>query len=184
MLMWTLFIVIVCFSQFYLVIDDIIHFSSDPSVPKLWLFIIPILVTFVSAPLSGWLADAKFGNYKVFRAGAVLLFVHAVMTCLLLILRELVMESHHLVKWIHLCVGGTLFVVGGCACFVTALPLGQDQMPDASSSNITSYIAWFVCSIFIGGFVSRVSASLIKECLDEALNTHTIFSGLYFCQFI
>ena len=48
-------------------------------------------------------------------------------------------------------------MAGGCACLVTALPLGLDQMPDASSSNITSYIAWFVCILCSGGFVLDVT---------------------------
>ena len=110
----------------------------------------------VSAPLSGWLADAKFGNYKVFIVGAVLLFISTVMNCLLLILEELVWENNCVLKWTGLCLFGSLFVAGVCACFVTALPLGLDQMPDASSSSITSYIAWFVCILFFGLFLSHV----------------------------
>ena len=54
----------------------------------------------------------------------------------------------------------SLFAVGCCACIVTAcivtaLPLGLDQMPDASSTSITSYIAWLVYTIFIGLLVYR-----------------------------
>ena len=105
----------------------------------------------MSAPLLGWLADAKFGNYEVFKIGAVLLFISSVMNCSFLISE--VWETNHVLKWIHYCLGGSLLVVGACACFVTALPLGLDQMPDASSSNITSYIAWFVCILCSGGFV-------------------------------
>ena len=55
-----------------------------------------------------------------------------------------------MLKWIHFTLASTLPVVGGCACATTALPLGLDQVPDASISSITSYIAWFVGSIFIG----------------------------------
>ncbi len=38
-------------------------------------------------------------------------------------------------------------------CFVCTLQLGLDQMPDASSSSITSFIAWFVFSISAGSWV-------------------------------
>ena len=55
-------------------------------------------------------------------------------------------------------------------CIVTALPLGLDQMPDASSSSITSYIAWFVCSLLIGGFLSEGFEILRKWCLDETIH--------------
>ncbi len=54
------------------------------------------------------------------------------------------------------CIGGSLFIVAVVACFVTSLQLGLDQMPDASSSNITSFIAWFVFSIYAGVWIPYV----------------------------
>ena len=128
--------------------------------------LIPVVV---SAPLSGWLADAKFGNYKVFRVGAVLLFVVTVMNCLFLILEELFWEGNHTLKVAHLCSSLCFFGVGGCACAVTALPLGLDQMPDASSSSLASYIAWFVCSFFIGGFLAEVFLLFQENCINEEI---------------
>ena len=143
-----------CCLSYFLV--EAIRIPSDLSVHIQWVILVPIfLILIVSAQLSGWLADAKFGNYKVFRAGAVLLFIASVMNCLLLIL-EVVWGNNQVLKWIHLCLASTLSVVGTCACLATALPLGLDQMPDASSSSITSYIAWFVCSIFIGYFLGEI----------------------------
>ena len=78
------------------------------------------------------------------------------MNCLLLILEEVLWENNQVLKWINLCLVSTLCVVGTCACLATALPLGLDQMPDASSSSIISYITWFVWSIFTGFFLSNV----------------------------
>ncbi len=42
------------------------------------------------------------------------------------------------------CIGGSISILAAIACSVTSLQLGLDQMPDASSSNVTSFIAWFV----------------------------------------
>ena len=126
-------------------------------VPLNWSLSISLALSgVVSAPLSGWLADAKFGNYKVFRVGAVLLFISAVMNCLLLILEELLWDSNNVLKWTYECSVGILFCVGVCACLVTALPLGLDQMPDASSSSITSYKTWFCCIVFFERFLLKV----------------------------
>ena len=136
------------------------HPPNNPSNPLEWLIAIPGLTGFVAAPLSGWLADTKFGIYIVFRVGAVLLFIATVVNCLLLIMQELVWEGNHILKWIHLCLGSGIFVAGGCACFVTALPLGLDQMPDASS--IASFIVWFVWSLFVGGFLGK-GLNLLKK---------------------
>ena len=159
-LLWTLLVVV----GFILPTQSIIiRTRHGASVPLLSLLIFLFVLVMVSAPLSGWLADAKFGNYKVFIVGAVLLFISTVMNCLLLILEELVWENNCVLKWTHLCLFGSLFVAGGCACFVTALPLGLDQMPDASSSSITSYIAWFVCILFFGVFLSHVFSYITND---------------------
>ena len=161
-LLWTLLVFIVCGSLYYLFDKNDDHFFLGYG----WLVSIPVLIVLVCTPLSGWLADAKFGNYKVFIAGAVLLFISTAINCLLLILETLIWEENIILRLIELCLGYSLFAVGACACIVTALPLGLDQMPDASASSITSYIAWFVCSIYIGGFIGK---GLHIECFDKTV---------------
>ena len=149
-LQWTLLFII----AFNLVVLSV---ALPRDISELLTPFLLILISFVlvSAPLSGWLADAKHGNYKVFRVGVVLSFISAVMNCLLLILKALVLESNYVLEVIRLCAIGSLFAVGCCACTVTALPLSLDQMPDASSSSITSFITWHVFIIFIGSLVYR-----------------------------
>ena len=183
-LLWTLLTFSVSRCLFFNFTFKPVHI--DLSVHIQWvIWVLIIILLLVSAPLSGWLADAKFGNHKVFRAGAVLLFIASVMNCLLLILEEVLWENNQVLKWIYLCLVSALCVVGTCACLATALPLGLDQMPDASSSSITSYITWFVCSIFIAVFLGQVLNLLKRFCLDETLyqTDFTIFWAfmLTFC---
>ena len=81
-------------------------------------------------------------------------------------------ESNSVLKWIHVYLVTSLFAVGTCVCCVTALPLGLDQMPDASSSNVSSYIAWTVCSMFIGLFISEQFITVqINNTTAPNLNT-------------
>ena len=56
-LLWTLLVIILC-SLFYEQMTDLF----DVSNPSNWLYFCPFSF---SAPQSGWLADAKFWNYKV-----------------------------------------------------------------------------------------------------------------------
>ena len=86
-LLWTLLVVVGCILPTQSIVIRIRH---EASVHLLLLLAVLLVLVAVSAPLSGWLADAKFGNYKVFIVGAVLLFISTVMNCLLLILEELV----------------------------------------------------------------------------------------------
>ena len=165
-LLWTLLITISGYSLY----SSTNNISPVPWRPAKWWILAPIAVALISAPLLGWLADAKFGNYKVFKFGAVLLFVSTVMNCLMLILELVVWDRNHVLNWIHyLCIDSSLFVVGACACLVTALPLGLDQMPDASSSSIASYIAWFVSTFLVALFLGRGAQQIIKKCTDERM---------------
>ena len=62
---------------------------------------------------------------------------------------------------------------------VTALPLGLDQMPDASSSSLASYIAWFVCSLYVGGFVGEGLEVLNWHCIHDAVySSYTLVLAL------
>ena len=134
---------------------------------------IPILAVglcIFSAPFSGWLADARYGNFKVFKAGSVLSFIATVMACA----SSLILEHASGSNWssvISLIVSGgvnpvvyALFVVGSLACFVTALQLGLDQMPESSAANVSSFIAWFIFSQFVGFFVSNTLFSADQFC--------------------
>ena len=172
-LLWVILISFVISSLYYSFIKRGIPHLSDNHLftTTEGLLSILALVGFVSAPLSGWLADAKFGNYKVFSVGAVLLFIATVLNCLFMILETQNLKINSSLTWIHLCFSYGLLVLGVCACIVTALPLGLDQMPDASSSNIESYIAWFVCSICIGSFIGEGLEYIGRKCIDEAMYT-------------
>ncbi len=102
-----------------------------------------------SAPLSGWLADARYGNFNVFKTGSVLLFVATVLACASSLILE--NSSGNWSSMIPLIISGgvipvlyALFVVGSIASFVTALQLGLDQMPESSAANVSSFIASFI----------------------------------------
>ena len=183
-LVWTLLITVACVSfaksieeSFTRILNQQILLPHD-SIE--WLSLIPLSMTFLIAPLSGWLADAKFGNYRVFMAGVVLLFSSTALNCLLHIIEALVWENNYILMWIHISLAGILFVIGTNMCITTSLPLGLDQMPDASSSNITSFIAWFVFDLLIGSFLDKLIHSVKNRCLDktEPLNFSIVLSFL------
>ena len=175
-LLWTLLFSFVS-SFLYSSLTNIALFQENQLK---WLRQTQIAVALVSAPLSGWLADAKFGNYKVFRAGTILLFISAFFNCLLLILETNISNKNHVLKLIHLCTMSSILMAGICACAITALPLSLDQMPDASSSSIASYIAWFVCSFFVGKFLEGGIKLVIDECMEETVEqTHHLLMALF-----
>ena len=125
---------------------------------------VPFIVFLVCAPLCGWLADARFGKYRVFKTGSILLFSAMVMLCLCL----LVFSNKHVPPVVVVVITPIVhcfFLIGMVCCIVTSLQLGLDQIPDASTANITSFISWFVCCIFAGIWVGDSSHHLFPYCL-------------------
>ena len=142
-----------------------------------WLILIPVSIACLSAPAAGWMADAKFGNYRVFKSGVVFLFLHSALYCLSYVLEALFWENNKIFLWFRFCLSSTLLPAGGCTCLVTALSLGLDQMPDASASNITSFIAWFIFSFLFGDWFSSASFLLKDSCLNKTMKwTYIIIS--------
>ncbi len=139
---------------------------------------IPVVVLVISIPLSGWLADSRFGNFKVFKAGAILMFVGNVLVsvCTLAVLNQPAEKSQG-----SLIISATLgpfsnFIsfVGGGACLVTMFQLGLDQMPDASSQNIMSYIAWYCTTLFFGFWTSNMVCEILTNCIDYTITTQIV----------
>ena len=138
------------------------------------LSLFPLLPLFVSAPLAGWLADVKLGNYGVFKIGSILLLLASVLGCVCVLVLENV-EGHNQIAYIFS--GGvaptviySLGSVGALTCLVTALQLGLDQMPDASAANISSFIAWFVCSLSLGVWFSDVFFFVPSYCTKDNIS--------------
>ena len=136
-----------------------------------WLILIPVLVACLSAPAAGWMADVKFGNYRVFKSGVTFLFLYSALYCFSLVLETLFWENNQeIITWIRFSLYSSFFVIGGCMCVITALPLGLDQMPDASAFNITGFIAWFVFSFCFGSWFANISSSLKDSCLNNIMS--------------
>ena len=150
----------------------VIQFYSSHKDPRLLL--IPV-IAFV--PIYGWLADVRYGNFKVFRFGASLFFVSTVLTSVCLIIKEEGVNPTVTMVAITAAVLGAYLGVSACA--VTALQLGLDQMPDASSDNIISFIKWFIFSGVFGVWISEIILRSTISCAFVGPDNKFIFFSLY-----
>ena len=71
---------------------------------------------------------------------------------------------------ISFCIVSSVTVVGLASFGITSLQLGLDQMPDASSSNITSFITWYAFSIFVRYWISVSSFYTQWICITYGLS--------------
>ncbi len=140
------------------------------SSPYVFILIVIVLVCslVISAPLSGWLADSKLGNLKVHKIGIFLIFLSTLVTCVLMLTTEL-FNSNSL-KLSIFSVIASLSLLGYGAFLSTSVQLGLDQMPEASSENIISFLNWHYFLVISSYWIVTALYHIIYECVGETYN--------------
>ena len=142
-----------------------------------------LLVIIVAALLSGWLADSRYGNYRIFKMGSLILFVTAVINCLasLIFLSILISGMRFAIVPILLAVVYGAAICSVFACSSVLIQLGLDQMPDASSDSIASFIFWYLGSLVTGLWIGSSIYTLLVGCISQttALLVLSLFPVLF-----
>ena len=111
--------------------------------------------------LAGWLADVYFGRYKVIRASILLIWLGSVLGTLLLVIHLLHPPSTDALKYVSAVVVYICVTTGSSGLIVNAVSFGTDQMPGASSDEISAFIHWFVWALY-SGIASGVLINLVS----------------------
>ncbi|XP_064396313.1 solute carrier family 15 member 4-like [Halichondria panicea] len=135
-------------------------------------------LTCITIPLLGWLADAKLGNYRVFKVSCFFLLVGAIIISINVLcfpmLNSVALQNTSAVITVPVYAVGIASIA---VCIMTALQLGLDQMPDASSTNLSSFISWFVFSINLGFWIPELLLYALLYCTHFSnLNRSQLFS--------
>ena len=148
---------------------SLIYTAPETTLPlHKWWSVFIAAIAIVGALISGVLADVKFVRHTVVRMGFVLLFLSTVVNCLnLLVIQVNTQPANIMYPFEIACSSFTAitFMIGLSLCVGNLLQLGLDQMPDASTSNITSFIAWFVFCVFTGWWINAILHRVVRHCL-------------------
>ena len=136
----------------------LIHYSASGALDSEIHY--ALLVIFFIFPLAGWLADVYFGRYKVIRWSMWVIWVAVMAHTLLLLVQRYTTISHQkLINQItNAMIAVGLLAVAGFQD--NAIQFGMDQFVDASSSELCSYISWYVWSFFL----SKCVIVLTQNC--------------------
>ena len=109
-------------------------------------------LVFISYPVIGLLADTKLTRYRMICLSCWILFVSNTILSILIILVSINTMSFY--NNIPLIVGGLLIVmltiVGKGMFESTVIQFGTDQMIEASSNQLSTFIHWYYWSLYIG----------------------------------
>lgn len=137
--------------------------------------------------IGGCLADAHFGRYRVICCGIWIMWIGSLLSAFSVVLSKVFMEyKTHGDKWVSL---SSKFIMGfGFGLFQSnIIQFGVDQLSEASSAEITSFITCYVLTFFISSFTMYYSAKcspdyvgvlVLTVCLTLALCSYFLFNHL------
>ena len=114
-------------------------------------------------PLAGWLADVYIGRYKVIRWSIWIMWIGSMLATASSVVAQLV-ENYNKINIIISFVVVLAIATRLRGYQANIIQLGLDQLQDASTTEITAFIRWYVWTVFSSLAVFSFST---QECLQQ-----------------
>ena len=124
--------------------------AVDHSINVYRVWLIPFGIT---TAIAGWLTDAFIGRYKVICCSIWIMWLLMIAITVSAVVGQLNEIYHHYEKHIIQTSLFCLISIGLGAFQSNIIQLGLDQLHDASTTEIKSFIVWYVNSLITTGFV-------------------------------
>ena len=107
-------------------------------------------------PIAGWLADVRFGRYKVIKWSIWVMWIALVMETASSVVAKFIDRYDKIDQQIlFICVFFIISIgIGGYQANI--IQFGIDQLNDASTDEIKSFISWYAITIIIGGTYTEI----------------------------
>ena len=131
----------------------------------------------VTLSIAGWIADVRFGRYRVIYWSMWVMWVALMLTTVSSVLTRIV---DNYTSDIHSYVSGvlwTIVAVGYGGFQANVIQFGIDQLHDASTKEITSFILWYVWTFYGDGF----TIFFVLGCLPKQ---YWIIGDLILCLYL
>ena len=170
-----------CVSFFHFYCQEIDHHGID--------FLVHSIVFGLTLSVAGWIADVCFGRYRVIKLSMWIMWAALMLATVSSVLGNTV-DSYS--SKIYLYVNGVLSIVAtlGFGGFqANVIPFGIDQLYDASTHEITSFVFWHVWTYSSNSFIVTILCGLLTKqywilrnlvmciCLSMALSSMLMFNN-------
>ena len=132
---------------------------TDSYINPLGIILIATLFVF---PIGGWLADAYTGRYKMIRYSMRIMWAGVVLVTLSELVTQWSITYEIHIRNAVLYTLSVAVAVGFGGFQSNIVQLGISQLMDASTIEITSFITWYVLTLYISG----VTLQSLTYCLD------------------
>ncbi len=128
----------------------------------------------LTVPFAGWLADIRFGRYKVIRWSTWIMWSASLLITANSVIEQFIPGHHNTFKLITQILAFVL-AIGFGGYQANVIQFGLDQLQDASTTEITAFITWYVWTYFCYGALFNFTHICIKE-------EYYIFGQLIVCM--
>ncbi len=116
----------------------------------------------ISTAIAGWLTDTFIGRYKVIRCSVWIMWILMIAVTVSAVVEQLNEMYHHYDKAVR-SVLFCLVSIGLGGFQANIVQLGLDQLHDASTTEITSFIVWYVSTLISTGFLVEFNIFCLNE---------------------
>ena len=151
-----------------------------------------ITIIGVTLPAAGWLADVRFGRYRVMCFSIWIMWISFVLLTVTYVVFSFIEFNHSSLMHTVLTILLAVFLVFGIGGFqANVIQFGVDQLNDASTTEITSFVAWYtwtlISSNIVTSFINIITCInskynlmgplVIAMCLTVVVSTNYLFSN-------
>ena len=136
----------------------LVNITNHKPVYQVWL--IPFGIT---TAIAGWLTDAFIERYKVIRCSIWIMWLLMIAITISAVVGQLNEIDHRYDKYIVQTSLVCLTSIGLGAFQSNIIQFGLDQLHDASTTEIKSFIVWYVNSLITTGFIVQFNFSCLNK---------------------
>ena len=139
----------------------------------------------LTLPFAGWLADIRFGRYKMIIWSIRIMWAASILNAINSIVAEFISGYQEVHKGTSVIIIFILAISFG-AYQANVIQFGLDQLQDASTTEITAFIIWYVWTYFCNGALFDFTHICINQKyylfgqLIVCLSTTVVISSIYF----
>ena len=125
-----------------------------------------ITIIGVTLPVAGWLADVQFGRYRVMCCSVWTMWISSMLLTVAHVVFSFI--EYSLMLKILTILLDVILAFGLGAFQAIVIQFGVDQLNDASTTEITSFVAWYTWTLISSNIVSSFINML--TCIDSKYN--------------
>ena len=114
-------------------------------------------------PIAGWLADAQFGRYKVIRCSVWIMWIATVLATVSSVVAQ-VLDGYFSIDTRIQALLYVFMAIGLGGYQANIIQFGMDQLHDASTTEIKSFIIWYVWTLISSGIIVDF---ILSACLSQ-----------------